>query len=571
MNRVRNFASDIRFWTKRNRVLLRGCSRLIGALVVLVILAQLVYPHTRALPGVRVAGLPVGGGSSQTIQKQINTAYKDARLTIKTDNTSVTSTFDEIGISPDTKQAVQAALHYSWIERLVPFSSLFISGRNTPMQVIYDDDRLTYFAQQTSKSTYVAAVNASVAIKDSKVVLVPSSPGKVYSAQTIVTAIKKTTHTPKTNITIKPVLQPADRTDSEVRSVLNQAQKAVDASITLTFDDEHATIPKTDVASWLNFTEDTKTQALQLGLKNDLVQKYLASIQGKVYRAPGTTVVQLLDGREVGRTIGATGQGIDVDKTVALITDALRAGKDSTIAVSVTTLQPTVRYNRQYSKTSAGLAALLNTLSAGNGFGISVADLGGTGASASVNGDAKFEAGSTYKLFVAYAVFQQIDAGTMHWTDTFNNESASDCFDAMIVKSDNNCATAFGQAIGWSNIDNMIHAIGFNSTTLSTSTKYTTANDLSKYLQQLQAGTLLDADDTNRLVGDMKIQIYRSGIPAGTGQTVADKVGFVDNVIHDAGIVYGPKGPYVLVVMTSNSSWGAIANVAAQVEAFLEQ
>ena len=67
----------------------------------------------------------------------------------------------------------------------------------------------------------------------------------------------------------------------------------------------------------------------------------------------------------------------------------------------------------------------------------------------------------------------------------------------------------------------------------------------------------------------MKRQIYRAGIPKGTGQTVADKVGFVDNVIHDAGIVYGPNGPYILVIMTSNSSWSAIASIASQINTYL--
>ena len=48
-----------------------------------------------------------------------------------------------------------------------------------------------------------------------------------------------------------------------------------------------------------------------------------------------------------------------------------------------------------------------------------------------------------------------------------------------------------------------------------------------------------------------------------------DKVGFVDDVIHDAGIVYGPHGPYVLVVMTSNSSWDAVADIARQINTLL--
>ena len=53
----------------------------------------------------------------------------------------------------------------------------------------------------------------------------------------------------------------------------------------------------------------------------------------------------------------------------------------------------------------------------------------------------------------------------------------------------------------------------------------------------------------------MKRQQYRSGIPAGIGGngTVADKVGFRDSYLHDAGIVYSGKGDYAFVIMTSGS------------------
>ena len=202
---------------------------------------------------------------------------------------------------------------------------------------------------------------------------------------------------------------------------------------------------------------------------------------------------------------------------------------------------------------------------------MAVTELGGSGRSASANGSKQFEAASTYKLFVSYSVLSRIESGAIQWTDTVNNESVSSCFDAMIVVSDNNCAVALAHAVGgWGVVDNDAWGLGIShGTNLGGDTKYTTADDLDLILQKYQQGTVLNDSDRARLIGDMKKQIYRQGIPAGTGLTVADKVGFVDNVIHDAGIVYGPNGPYVMVVMTSNSSWSAIANVAQQINQYL--
>ncbi len=558
----------MRKWARKHRLALIKSGKYIGIGLIVVVALQLLYPSSRALPGVKIADMSVGGASTASIQKRLDDAYKSAKLVVKTTDKTVSTTYDEAGVSIASKNTAQASTKYGWGERLVPFSSVAIMlKRNTPTQTSYDDDRLAYFAQQTSKKTYVAPVNASVAIKGSTVVLVSSKPSKSYDQSVIVAAIKHANHQPLTTVEVSPAIKPAPRTDNQVKGVLKQAQKAVDTSLTLTFDDERKPVTKSEIASWLDFTEDTSKQ-LTLTLKNDAVQKYLDSIQGKVYKAPGTTTVQLVDNLEVSRTVGAAGRGIDAPKTVSLITDALHEGKEATIGVPIATLQPVIIYNRSYSKTSAGLQALLATIAGNKGFGVSVIDPG-RGITGGVNAGKQFEAASTYKLFVAYAIFQQINSGAMQWTDTINGKPADQCFEAMIVKSDNPCALAFGNKIGWGTIDNMIHGIGFNSTTLSGSTKYTTAGDLAAYLQRLQAGTLLNGADQGRLVDAMKRQIYRAGIPAGTGLPVADKVGFVDNVIHDAGIVYGPNGPYIMVVMTSNSSWGAIADIARQINTFM--
>jgi hypothetical protein len=65
----------------------------------------------------------------------------------------------------------------------------------------------------------------------------------------------------------------------------------------------------------------------------------------------------------------------------------------------------------------------------------------------------------------------------------------------------------------------------------------------------------------------MKGNVYRQGIPSGIPNArVADKVGFLDALLHDASIVYSPKGTYVLIILTNNASWGNIAELAKEIE-----
>jgi len=555
-------------WFRGHRILLRRIGLgFLGAAFISVVL-QLAYPAGRILPFVSIEDQGMGGKTVAAARELLDKHYAKAKLTVKTQDDSFTKSFEEIGIDPQTWDTARAAAKYNVGERLIPFSSLFIMARrDTPMQAAFDDDRLNYFAGEVQKEGFKPAVNATIAVKGDEVSLVPAKKSKEYPAKDVSRSIRAAQFRPATELRLQPQTKDAERTDDEVKGVLSEAQKAVNTSLTLKLGKEDIKVEKATVGSWLDFTEEPQTKKLQLTLKAEAVKKYLDSIQGKVYKAPGTTHIQIIDGREAGRTAGAPGQGVDADKTIAMLGETLRKGQEkATVTVPIVQLAAKVVYDRQYSNTDAGLTALLNDL-AKSGYGLAVMQNGRSG---NANGNKKFVAASTYKLFVAYAVFKQIEAGQMSWGDNVNGRSVEACFEVMIVRSDNPCAKALGDRIGWQNIENMMHGLGLGNTELSPSL-YTTANDLALFLYKLQNGSLVAPGDQARLLDAMKRQIYRSGIPAGTGLTVADKVGFIDSYIHDAGIVYGPRGPYVMVIMTSGSSWGGIAEVANQINAFLNR
>lgn len=572
MNRPSRRWRKLVHWVASQRWPVRKVAQIFGVVLVAVVLVQLLWPKNRALPGVSVDALRVGGKTTASIQKELESSYKSAQLTVVTGAKNATTSFAEAGIDPQTRQAAEAAADYPLIWRFVPFSSVFIgANRNAAMTASFDDDRLKYLATQISKEAYVAPKNAGVTVADGKVKLISAKPSQTYSANKIIDGIKKSSLAPKATVTVKAQEKEAPRSDSEVKAVLQKAQKAVDTPLTFSVNNETITASKATIGTWLDFPEDPKTKMLSLSVNAEVLKKYLNdTIQPKVYKAPGVTTVTLVDDVETGRTVGAAGRGIDAAKTVESVNAALQSGKKITIDVPATTLPASIVYNRSYSKTSAGLNALLNNIAGSKGFGVTVATMYGSGMTGSANGGKQFEAASTYKLFVAYVVFQRINQGAMTWNDSINGKTAAQCFDDMIVKSDNNCAKAFVDRVGgWQVVEDAMRGLGLGGTDLTGSTLLTTANDLSVFLQKLQGGSLLNPNDTARLLDAMKRQVYRAGIPKGTGQTVADKVGFVDNVIHDAAIVYGPHGPYVLVIMTSNSSWGAIANIAAQINTYL--
>ena len=338
--------------------------------------------------------------------------------------------------------------------------------------------------------------------------------------------------------------------------------------IQLQVGDSQQTLLAGDVMSWLDFIADGTELAPTVN--TDRAGAYLSSnIAPKVAVKPGVSYITTVDFTETSRANGANGQALDTVKTAKSI-EAVVDGSAQTATALTVVVPPTEQFTRSYSPTDAGLSALLANYAKDHSgtFGISLVELDGKKRRASSDGDKKFVTASTYKLFVAYSVLKRIDEGTRSW------DTDGACFNKMISNSDNACAESLQTSLGGGSISKGaslitkdIKAIGLsNSNFTEAGGPFTTANDLALLLGMLQSGQNFSPTNRERLINAMLANVYRKGIPAGASGSVADKVGFMDGLLHDAAIVYSPSGTYVLVVMTSGSSWATIADLASQID-----
>ena len=219
----------------------------------------------------------------------------------------------------------------------------------------------------------------------------------------------------------------------------------------------------------------------------------------------------------------------------------------------------------QAERAPATHTSLLETFR-GKEFSISAAALDGHW-DLSLSQDKIWTSASTYKLYLAYYMLKKVDSGELSWG---NIES---CFNRMIVNSDNACPESWLVKYGFGNINTAIHDIGgLSHTKIADGNMQTSARDLATFLQKLYKFEILSESSTNHLLAAMKRQTYRDGIPAGvTAATVADKVGFMWSLLHDAAIVFSEDGDFVLVVMTDGSSWSNIASLASIISSFNEK
>lgn len=529
------------------------------------LIAQLFYPNGRLLPLQRVDSLAVGAKSKADAIAALNTAYADKKIEIYLgDNKTpvATPTFAQAGFSVDVAKRVEG-MEYPWYWRLLPTSIFWANSASGTPKLESSSQTDEFLTTKLLPQCQFAPQNATLKASGDKLVVVPAVNGGECNSATAAkefTAIKPTLAKPvAAHISVKET-QPAV-VDAEAQASAEHYMARVKNGITMSVNDQQVVLPAADVYSWLTFTP--KGITVEVSVDANKMKPYMdKNVTPKVAVAAGAATVTTRDFEEISRVGGNDGQTLDTGKTAASIGRVVQG--NSGTATAITQVVPAnITYVRSYSSTDAGLNALLTNFAKDHKgtFGISYAELSGNKRRANYQGDMQFVTASTYKLFVAYSVLKRVESGQLSWDD---NQA---CFNKMISNSDNACAETLLDKVGLKNVSSEINALGLkDSNFIKDGGPYTTANDLVIFLGTLESNSMFSATSKQRLVDAMLANTYRNGIPAGASGQVADKVGFMDGLYHDAAIVYSPKGTYVLAVMSSGSNWSTIAELTRELE-----
>jgi beta-lactamase class A len=223
-----------------------------------------------------------------------------------------------------------------------------------------------------------------------------------------------------------------------------------------------------------------------------------------------------------------------------------------------------------------------------------------TGAEAHVNGDRVFPAASLYKLPILAEVErqvklrrltpeQQVTVSREHWVPgsgvlqarVGDSLPVGELLRLMIVESDNIAAMMLLDVVGLENVNQSMRSVGLRATRLldfrapgaygGPGPYTTTAADMGLLLDVVASGQLVDgegSEDALRLLEKKQANEWLGdGLPWWV--KVAHKWGEVPGARHDAGVVFTPRGQWVIVVMTegldANRSGGYIRDVSRAV------
>ncbi len=532
-----------------------------------VIAAQFVYPSSWTLPQTRIGGVYYGFQSKDEIAQKINEQNYQV-MHFELEKQTIATKPSDVGLTVDGERSVQT--DYSWRDRLVPFSLLF-TKHYRPYSLGADKTKILSFANSLAQFDQ-APVEGSLKFSGAEVMVSESKDGFRYDSVKVAEDIADAKLDSQLIAEVKPsIVEPTIDTIAAEQAA-EQVKQRLATPMSIKAVGRTIDIDAPTLASWTTLTPDAASKKLLVGYDRVKIKEKLMSLSPYVYIAQTPNVVTMLDGAVDGSSGGSKGQALVVEASIDNVIKA--ASTNSAIAeASVQPITPQTQIVRKYSKTSKGLQSLVDywAQSHGGQYGVVLKRMDGSIA-ASYNANKRFTSASIYKLYLAYVVYSKVNAGTMSLDSTTSTgQSVSTCIDAMIVRSDNSCAIALGNAVGWQANDGMIHDKGFGSTTLTSGGHLTTAADTAEWLRALQSGTLTSGGYNDSLLSMMKRQIYRSGIPAGSAGSVANKVGFIDGLNHDAAIVYHPSGTYVLTILTSGSSFSNIADLARQISQVLSQ
>jgi len=206
-------------------------------------------------------------------------------------------------------------------------------------------------------------------------------------------------------------------------------------------------------------------------------------------------------------------------------------------------------------------------------FGVVALDLD-DGRGVFVNSDTPFPAASMYKVLVMYRIFQAIDRGELSSSDTMTIRvsdfeegdgtmwypgeqiTVSHALWGMIAQSSNVAAYALMRQIGEpDSVAMAAEELGMTSTTRDPGF-WSTPADMARFFYLLAEGQLVSRSASREMLDLLLQQQENDRVPLLLPEEtrVADKTGEDGSVVNDGGIIFGPGGDFVLVIMSQGGA-----------------
>jgi len=557
--------------TKANLVLL-WISGLFVMFVLLNIASYFVFQRI-TMPMTRLYGNNVGFSSYSALETDINKKLANETVKVVYADKSKDLTYKDLGLTFDSERTFDFADKRTiWN---IPLVQLVLNGA-AQINPSYEIDKVQLETSLSSIITEVnkPAVDAELVFPDTasgEFKITKSAPGQLMNSGVAVEQFLLALQTAEysaTEIDLKPKSIAPAAVEADLEEKIEEAKKVIKSPIIIT-DEKGKKITTIEPVTFIHLMGSDGDQIAADPAK---LQRYVHEELSQYFYTE--TIAKRVNGG-VTTEAGKDGLGLDEGHATEMLSTALPDPDIRKIALKTQTIKAPVVTDGVYPKTDEGLAALLRDFdnSKYGEYNLIVRSMKDGGIGATQDATPVIIPASTYKAFVAYAALKSIERGEMTLDTMTPHGTVRDCMKEMIHVSTDHCSISIQDHMGWQKVDDMLRDAGFVDTHINNQgwggEKYTTALDEYRLISGLYRGTLLNKEHTNHLLDLMKNQMWRNGIPAGSAPaTVANKVGFYALRENDVGIVYAPKGDYIIIAMSNRGSFGEISQLARQVYQF---
>ncbi len=234
----------------------------------------------------------------------------------------------------------------------------------------------------------------------------------------------------------------------------------------------------------------------------------------------------------------------------------------------------------EWDEMTAGMRKLSRAYS-GN-VGIYMKDLR-TGRVWEYNADERFRSASLVKLPIMAAVFEKIESGalsldtqvkltgkervggsgSLKWVPNGTSLSVMELIYKMITESDNTATRMLIDKVGMGYLSSAFEGLGLKYTNITQQgmsltsrplrdDNFTTAREMAGLLERIYEGALVNKEASGYMLDVLKHNKSRNRLRRGLpiGWEIGHKTGLERRSCHDVGIVFSPRGDYVIAVLT---------------------
>jgi lipoprotein-anchoring transpeptidase ErfK/SrfK len=310
-----------------------GILSLVGLLGI-VVCALGLYSMTHA----SIAGIAVNGVPKEELQKQLEAKISGYMLTVQYP-TGETKTYGlpQVGISIDAAASVKEAMNARQPSSLLKHWQWW-RPNNVPLVLSTNGKKLQNFVRTKATKIITPAKNATIKVKDGKVVLGHEKTGVAYAMQdteeTLLAAVSRldTSALQTKQQAIEPNIN-----EATVAPVAQKIRTMLAQNVTFKIESKSFKASPSDIGKWIDITPIETQKTIDTDVNSGKVLEYINRIAGPYVQPPKSRVV--LETKSGGTKVLDTGQsGLDITNKNTLarqVANNLQKGQGSTVSAAI--------------------------------------------------------------------------------------------------------------------------------------------------------------------------------------------------------------------------------------------